>query len=66
MLAGCSSLSYIKVAFTDWTMATDVAQFYISDNIPEITQNGTFVKPSALPTQFGSGRIPQGWTVQNY
>lgn len=66
ILSGCNSLSYVKVAFTDWTMATDIAQFYISDNIPEIKQNGTFVKPSALPTQFGSGRIPQGWTVQNY
>jgi hypothetical protein len=57
MFVGCTKLQYIEVDFTTWN--TDAADNWVSS----IASTGTFVKPAALPTTFGSSNIPSGWTV---
>lgn len=65
MFEGCSKLSSIEVAFTNWSEdigATGGWTFSVSST-------GIFTKPSALPEEFGSSRIPYAedihWTVIN-
>lgn len=53
----CSSINYIKVHFTSWD------GFNWSYWASGVASKGTFVKPEALPTQYGSNYIPTGWTV---
>ena len=55
---GCSSLSRIEVNFTSWSKVT-------SSWVSGVAASGTFVKPSALPEEYGTNRIPTGWTVVN-
>ena len=57
MFVGCTNLQYIEVDFTKWN--TDATENWVSS----IASTGTFVKPAALPTTFGSSNIPSGWTV---
>jgi hypothetical protein len=47
----------IKVRFTEWRNTNDW--------VTGILSTGTFYKPSALPEEYGGGRIPTGWTVVN-
>lgn len=61
MFAGCTNLSNIEVAFTNWTQATDATWNWVSN----VASNGTFTKPSSLAQEFGTSRIPSGWTVVN-
>ena len=58
MFRDCTKLSLIKVHFTAWGKQTSV---WVS-NVPS---TGTFYKPSALPDEFSTDRIPTGWTVVN-
>ena len=58
MFYGCTKLSLIKVHFTAWGTQTSA---WVS-NVPS---TGTFYKPSALPDEFSTDRIPTGWTVVN-
>ena len=58
MFYGCVQLSLIKVHFTAWGTQTSA---WVS-NVPS---TGTFYKPSALPDEFSTDRIPTGWTVVN-
>ena len=58
MFNGCTKLSLIKVHFTAWGTQTSA---WVS-NVPS---TGTFYKPSALPDEFSTNRIPTGWTVVN-
>ena len=58
MFLGCVQLSLIKVHFTAWGTQTSA---WVS-NVPS---TGTFYKPSALPDEFSTDRIPTGWTVVN-
>ena len=59
MFVGCTKLQYIEVDFTKWN--TDATENWVSS----IASTGTFVKPVALPTRFGSSNIPSGWTVMD-
>ena len=58
MFYGCTNTSLIKVHFTAWGTQTSA---WVS-NVPS---TGTFYKPSALPDEFSTDRIPTGWTVVN-
>ena len=58
MFSGCTQLSLIKVHFTAWGTQTSA---WVS-NVPS---TGTFYKPSALPDEFSTDRIPTGWNVVN-
>ena len=58
MFSGCTNISLIKVHFTAWGSQTSA---WVS-NVPS---TGTFYKPSALPDEFSTDRIPTGWTVVN-
>ena len=58
MFIGCTNLSLIKVNFTVWTDQTNIW-------VDGVSPTGTFYKPSALPEEYGTGKIPTGWTVVN-
>ena len=58
MFSGCTKLSLIKVHFTVWGSQT-------SKWVSNVAPTGTFYKPSALPDEFSTDRIPTGWTVVN-
>jgi hypothetical protein len=60
MLGGCSSLNLIEVDFTSWE-GFDTSNGWVSGVAPK----GVFIKPAALPEEFGDNRIPTGWTVVN-
>ena len=58
MFQGCTHLSLIKVHFTAWGAQTNN---WVNNVLP----TGTFYKPSALPEEFSTNKIPTGWTVVN-
>ena len=58
MFSGCTRLSLIKVNFTAWGTQTNT---WVSN----VSPTGTFYKPSALPEEFSTSKIPTGWTVVN-
>lgn len=58
MFNGCTDLSLIKVHFTAWGTQT-------TNWVENVKSTGTFYKPTALPEEFGTDRIPTGWTVVN-
>ena len=62
MFEGCSSLSYIKVGFTDWKVG---GFFSFTDAwLANVAATGTFVCPGILDTSTrGPDRIPEGWTI---
>ena len=58
MFRGCSNLTNISVAFTNWpAIATSVW-------VVDVASSGTFTCPAELPEEFGTSRIPEGWTVE--
>ena len=59
MFRGCSNLSSINVSFTDWTQATDATTNWVSG----VAANGEFTKPNELAEEYGTSRIPVGWTI---
>lgn len=49
----------IEVNFSEWhNTATN-------NWVKGVPANGTFIKPKALPEEYGVNRIPEGWTVIN-
>ena len=58
MFSGCTRLSLIKVHFTAWGPQTNTW-------VGNVPSTGTFYKPSALPEEFSTSKIPTGWTVVN-
>ena len=58
MFYGCTQLSLIKAHFTAWGAQ---ANSWVS----EVASTGTFYKPRALSEEYGTSRIPTGWTVVN-
>ena len=58
MFNGCTDLSLIKVNFTAWGTQTYVW-------VGNVAPTGAFYKPSALPEEYGTSKIPTGWTVVN-
>jgi hypothetical protein len=63
MFNSCTSLKTIKVGFTAWD--GDDQDGAVRMWLYNVAESGTFYKPSALPEEFGSSRIPEGWTVVN-
>ena len=61
MLYGCASLSKIEVNFTSWGSIATATQNWVDG----VAAEGTFIKPAALPEEYGVNRIPTGWTVVN-
>ena len=58
MFEGCTNLSLIKVRFTTWGLQT-------SKWVSRVSPTGIFYKPTALPEEYGTAKIPTGWTVVN-
>ena len=58
MFYGCTDLSLIKVHFTAWGTQT-------TNWVSNVSPTGTFYKPTALPEEYGTAKIPTGWTVVN-
>ena len=58
IFSNCRSLSRIEVSFSSWNKLT-------SNWVANVAVSGTFIKPSALPEEYGEKRIPTGWTVVN-
>lgn len=61
MFLSCSKLNYIKVNFTSWE--SDNATF---DWVNGVASTGTFVAPGSLIPEFGTSRIPTGWSCPNH
>ena len=63
MFKDCENISIIKIHFTSW----DISAFNGKTNgwVSGVSPTGTFYKPSALPEEYGIGKIPTGWTVVN-
>jgi hypothetical protein len=61
MFNGCTKLSSIEVSFTLWTQATNQTVSWVGN----VASSGTFTKPAALAGEYGTSRIPTGWTVVN-
>jgi hypothetical protein len=61
MFYGCSKLSSIEVNFASWTAYTDATAIWVTN----VASSGMFTKPSALAEEYGTSRIPTGWTVIN-
>ena len=59
MFEGCTNLSLIKVYFIAWKGGSTTGW------LKNVSPTGTFYKPSALPDEFSTDRIPTGWTVVN-
>ena len=55
---GCTNLSLIKVSLTAWGAST-------SNWVSNVKSTGTFYKPTALPEEYGTNKIPTGWAVVN-
>ena len=60
MFYNCPDLTEIEVNFLSWS-GTYITQNWVSGVVAE----GTFIKPTALPEEYGPNRIPSGWTVVN-
>ena len=58
MFDGCTNISLIKVHFTAWGTQT-------TNWVSEMSRTGTFYKPTALPEEYGTSKIPTGWAVVN-
>ena len=58
MFNGCTGLSLIKAHFTVWGLQTN-------DWVSGVASTGTFYKPTALTEEYGTSKIPTGWTVVN-
>ncbi len=58
MFENCSSLSLIKVGFTEWKKK------YQLDWVRKVSPFGTFICPEELALEYGSSKIPDGWTVK--
>jgi hypothetical protein len=58
MFKGCSALASVQCSFTSWGTET-------TDWMTGVGSTGTrtFTKPAALPTEYGTSKIPVGWTV---
>ena len=59
MFESCTNLSLIKVSFTAWGGSQTTSW------ISGVSPTGTFYKPTALPEEYGTSKIPTGWTVVN-
>lgn len=56
-----SYIKSIEVDFTQWDAVTNMTL----DWVYGVPASGVFIKPAALPEEYGVSRIPTGWTVIN-
>ena len=64
MFSGCTSLNSINVNFSAWNPPdATYASGATYDWVYNVSSSGTFTCPAGLPEEFGSDRIPSGWTV---
>jgi hypothetical protein len=59
MFNGCSSLTGIEVAFSEWNDLISATMNWVSGVAP----TGNFVCPNDLLINYGVDRIPEGWLV---
>ena len=59
-LYNCKNINLINVNFTTWGTAQQTTDWVVG-----VPSSGTFIKPAALPEEYGPNRIPTGWTVVN-
>ena len=59
MFSGCTNLSFIKVSLTAWGGSQTTSW------VSGVSPTGTFYKPTALPEEYGTSKIPTGWAVVN-
>ncbi len=62
MFDGCSDLIEVRVSFDQWQTAdgNPFSDSYLRD----VASTGTFICPKGLPLEYGTSRIPSGWTVK--
>ena len=60
MFNNCTSLNSISVEFTVWNSSSDSTLQWVGN----VSPTGTFHCPRALPIEYGTSRIPTGWTVE--
>ena len=58
MFYGCANLASVQCSFTTWGTQTSNWMYGVGS-----TGTRTFTKPTALPTEYGTSKIPVGWTV---
>ena len=63
MFKECKNISIIKVHFTSWDISSNTGK--TNDWVNGVASIGTFYKPTALPEEYGTSKIPTGWTVVN-
>lgn len=61
MFQGCTGVTSIEVNFSNWNSNANATANWVTS----VASTGTFIKPSALPEQYGVSRIPTNWTVIN-
>ena len=59
MFSVCTRLSEIHVSFDDWHDDYSTAAW-----VKNVAPTGTFICPKALALEYGTDRIPEGWTVK--
>ena len=64
MFLGCTSLSEIHVSFDVWTTIHEEGPETTTDWVKDVAPTGTFICPKTLALEYGTHRIPEGWTVQ--
>ena len=60
VVLGCNNLSVIEVDFKNWGQNEQTERW-----CEGVSSTGVFVKPSELPLEYGTSRIPEGWIVIN-
>jgi hypothetical protein len=58
MFNGCTNLNSINVNFSSWE-----EEYATEEWVTAVASSGTFTCPADLPEEFGTSRIPTGWTV---
>jgi hypothetical protein len=58
MFEGCSNLNNINVNFSAWEPSNATDEWVV-----DVSSSGTFTCPTTLPEEFGTSKIPSGWTV---
>ena len=61
MFQDASALSSVEVGFSQWNDSLTATDNWML----RVAASGTFIKPAALPEEYGENRIPSGWTVVN-
>ena len=62
MFDGCSDLIEVRVSFDQWQTAD--GKPFSDSYLRDVASTGTFICPKGLPLEYGTSRIPSGWTVK--